>query len=83
MNRGEIWEVNLDPTIGAEIRKKTSLHHSKPGCVRKAAAEDRSPTHRLEREVQRRSMACQGFAHPEKWSCKGILRRYFPGAFDF
>lgn len=21
MNRGEVWEVNLDPTIGAEIRK--------------------------------------------------------------
>jgi len=21
MNRGEVWEVNLDPTVGAEIRK--------------------------------------------------------------
>lgn len=21
MNRGEVWEVNLDPTIGAEIKK--------------------------------------------------------------
>ncbi len=21
MNRGEIWMINLDPTIGAEIRK--------------------------------------------------------------
>lgn len=22
MKRGEVWEINLDPTIGAEIRKK-------------------------------------------------------------
>jgi len=25
INRGEIWKVNLDPTIGAEIRKTRSV----------------------------------------------------------
>jgi len=26
MKRGEIWQVNLDPTIGAEIQKSCKLN---------------------------------------------------------
>jgi mRNA-degrading endonuclease toxin of MazEF toxin-antitoxin module len=56
MKRGEIWLINLDPTIGAEIRKTRPAVIVNDDALEKTSPENNSAAHRLERHVLTGSM---------------------------
>ncbi len=52
MKQGEIWLINLDPSVGAEIKKDKTSDYSERQRTGKITAENHRADNRLERQIR-------------------------------
>jgi mRNA interferase MazF len=64
MLRGEIWLINLDPTVRSEIRKTRPAVIVNDDSVGALPLKVVVPITDMERAIRHRAMACPDFASP-------------------
>ncbi len=72
MKRGEIWLINLDPTIGAEIRKTRPAVIVNRDGLGVLPLRVIVPNNRLERKIQQSLLDGEIGSRSTKWTFKSI-----------